>query len=34
MQAKEAGLRCQLHPVDRVGRNLLGLTREGVRGYC
>ena len=34
MRAKEAGLRCQLVIDDREGSNLLGLTREGVRGYC
>jgi hypothetical protein len=34
MLAKEAGLRCQLHFVDNEESSLLGLTREGVRGYC
>jgi hypothetical protein len=34
MRAKEAGLSCQLCLWSRGDGSLLGLTREGVRGYC
>jgi hypothetical protein len=34
MRAKEAGLGCQLCSLIKGRRDLLGLTREGVRGYC
>jgi hypothetical protein len=34
MRAKEAGLRCQLCLWVHDDCDLLGLTREGVRGYC
>jgi hypothetical protein len=34
MLAKEAGLGYQLHCINDEEGSLLGLTREGVRGYC
>jgi hypothetical protein len=34
MRAKEAGLICQLRSFLQGECSLLGLTREGVRGYC